>query len=67
MSKVEDYTCGNTTASRKRTRIKRYNDSRLGGQKPVSLSKQPCHLPEETGAQLLCAASYDIMVQRPGH
>ena len=22
--------------------------------------KQPCHLPEETGVQLLCAASYDI-------
>ena len=22
--------------------------------------KQPCHLPEETSAQLLCAASYDI-------
>ena len=24
------------------------------------LQKQPCHLPEETGVQLLCAASYDI-------
>ena len=22
--------------------------------------KQPCHLPEETGVQLMCAASYDI-------
>ena len=26
----------------------------------VYLQKQPCHLPEETGVQLLCAASYDI-------
>ena len=24
------------------------------------LQKQPCHLPEETGVQLLCAVSYDI-------
>ena len=24
------------------------------------LQKQPCHLPEETGVQLLCAAGYDI-------
>ena len=27
---------------------------------PGYLQKQPCHLPEETGVQLLCAASYDI-------
>ena len=42
---------------------------RLGGirQTPGYLQKQPCHLPEETGVQLMCAASYDIMVQRPGH
>ena len=35
---------------------------RLGGirQTPGYLQKQPCHLPEETGVQLLCAASYDI-------
>ena len=33
----------------------------------IYLQKQPCHLPEETGVQLLCAASYDIMVQRPEH
>ena len=29
-------------------------------QTPGYLQKQPCHLPEETGVQLLCAASYDI-------
>ena len=45
------------------------NHGRLGGirQTPGYLQKQHCHLPEETGVQLLCAASYDIMVQRPGH
>ena len=31
-----------------------------GSQTPGYLQKQPCHLPEETGVQLLCAASYDI-------
>ena len=38
------------------------NHSRLGGirQTPGYLQKQPCHLPEETIVQLLCAASYDI-------
>ena len=29
-------------------------------QTPGYLQKQPCHLPEETSVQLLCAASYDI-------
>ena len=29
-------------------------------QTPGYLQKQPCHLPEETCVQLLCAASYDI-------
>ena len=29
-------------------------------QTPGHLEKQPCRLPEETGVQLLCAASYDI-------
>ena len=29
-------------------------------QSPRSLQKQPCHLPEDTGVQLLCAASYDV-------
>ena len=29
-------------------------------QTPGYLQNQPCHLPEETGVQLLCAASYDI-------
>ena len=35
---------------------------RLGGirQTPGYLQKQPCRLPEETGVQLLCAASYGI-------
>ena len=35
---------------------------RLGGirQTPGYLQKQPCHLPEKTSVQLLCAASYDI-------
>ena len=38
------------------------NHGRLGGicQTPGYLQKQPCHLPEETGVRLLCAASYDI-------
>ena len=57
-------TWDNTTASRKRTRTKRYNENHggLGGirQTPGYLQKQPCHLPEETGVQLQCAASYDI-------
>ena len=29
-------------------------------QTPGYLQKEPCHLPDETGVQLLCAASYDI-------
>ena len=38
------------------------NHGRLGGirQTPGHLQKQPCHVPDETGVQLLCAASYDI-------
>ena len=38
------------------------NHGRLGGirQTPGYLQKQPCHLPEETSVQLLCAASYGI-------
>ena len=38
------------------------NHGRLGGihQTPGYLQKQPCHLREETGVKLLCAASYDI-------
>ena len=28
--------------------------------KQRDIQKQPCHLPEETGVQLLCAASYGI-------
>ena len=38
------------------------NHGRLGDirQTPGYLQKQPCHLPEETGVQLLCAASCDI-------
>ena len=38
------------------------NHGRLGGtrQTPGYLQKQPCHLPEDTSVQLLCAASYDI-------
>ena len=45
------------------------NHDKLGGirQTPGYLQKQHCHLPEETGVQLLCAASYDILVQRHGH
>ena len=58
----------NTTASRKRTRTKRYNEeSRQDGRHtptPGYLQKQPCHLPGETGVQLLCVASNGI-VQRP--
>ena len=63
-------TWDNTTASRKITRTKRYNEEswQAGWHTPNTgiYSKQPCHLPEETGVQLLCAASYDMM-QRPGH
>ena len=38
------------------------NHGRLGGIRQTlgHLQKQHCHLPEETGVQLLCAASYDI-------
>ena len=38
------------------------NRGRLGGirQTPGYLQKQPCHLPEKTCVQLMCAASYDI-------
>ena len=38
------------------------NHGRLGGIRQTLgyLLKQPCHLPEETGVQLLCGASYDI-------
>ena len=38
------------------------NHGRLGGIRQTLgyLQKQPCHLPEETGVQLLCGASYDI-------
>ena len=38
------------------------NHGWLGGirQTPGYLQKQPYHLPEETGVQLLCAASYGI-------
>ena len=48
------------------------NHGRLGGirQTPGYLQKQPCRLLEETGVQLLRAASYDIlcfMVQRHRH
>ena len=40
------------------------NHGRLGGirQTPGYLQKQHCHLPEETGVQLLFAASYDINI-----
>ena len=60
-------TRNNTTASRKITRTKRYNEESwqvgpLGGirQTPGYLQKQLYHLPEETGVQLMCAASSDI-------
>ena len=57
-------TWDNTTASRKRTRTKRYNEEswQAGRHTPTPghLQKQPYHLPEETGVQLMCAASYDI-------
>ena len=63
---VEGYVClGNTTALRKITRANIYNGEswQAGRHKPnigIPSLKQPCHLPEETGVQLLCAASYDI-------
>ena len=42
------------------------NHGRLGGirQTPGYHQKQPCHLPEETGVQLMCATSYDILSDR---
>ena len=38
------------------------NHGRLGGtcQTPGYPQKQPCHLPVETGVQLMCASRYDI-------
>ena len=55
------YTWDNTTASRKRTRTKRYNEeSRHAGRHTPNngiSSKTHCHLPEETGVQLLCDAA----------
>ena len=64
---VEGYvthTWDNTTASRKRTRqrdtAKNHGRRSSTCQTPGYLQKQSCHLPEETGIQLLCAASYDI-------
>ena len=59
-------TWGNTTASRKTTmpdqRDTTNNHGRLGGirKAPGYNAMQHCRLPEETGVQLLCAASYDI-------
>ena len=54
----------NTTTSRKITRTNRYkkNHGKMGGIHQTSgyLQKQPRHLPEETGVQLMCSASYDI-------
>ena len=52
--------CADRKCPRQRDTTK--NHGRLGGirQTPGYLQKQPCHLPEETGVQLLCAASYDI-------
>ena len=29
--------------------------------------KQPCHLPEETGVQLVCAASSDIWCEKKAY
>ena len=48
------------------------NHGRLGGirQTPGYLQKQPCHLPEETGVQLLCAEktreTSQAVERRPG-
>ena len=61
--KMSQATCtwDNTTASRKRTRTKRYNEESWQAGRHTRntgyLQKQPCHLPEETSVQLLCAAS----------
>ena len=55
---------GQHYSPRKRTRTKRYNEESWQAgrhtQKPGYLQKQPCHLPEETGVQRMCATSYDI-------
>ena len=45
------------------------NHGRLGGMRQTSgyLKNQPSHLPEETGVQLMCAASYDIWCKYQHH
>ena len=63
---VEGYVyLGQHYSLRKRTRTKRYNEEswQAGQHTPNTgisskVLKQPCHLAEETGVQLLCAASY---------
>ena len=64
---VEGYTCilGTTLQPQGKEPGQRYttkNHGRLGGTRktPGYHQKQHCQLPEETGVQLLCAASYDI-------
>ena len=62
---VEGYIVGKTLQSQGNEPEQRdttKNHGRLGSirQTPGHLQKRPCHLPEETGTQLLCAASYDI-------
>ena len=44
------------------------NHGSLGGirQTPGYLQKQPCHLPEETGVQLMCAVSYETTWTKTG-
>ena len=58
------YTLGQHYSLKKITRTNRYkkNHGKLGGIHQTSgyLQKQPRHLPEETGVQLMCSASYDI-------
>ena len=56
------YTLDNNTAPRKITRTKRYNEkSRQAGRHTPNTGIYPkVTLPEDTGVQLLCAASYGI-------
>ena len=59
-----------TTASRKVTRTKIYNEESWQAEQhtpnPGYLQKQHCHMSEDTGVHFMCATSFDI-VQIHGH
>ena len=62
---IESYVIGTKQLPQRKEagqRDTKTNRGRLGGirQTPGYLQKQPCHLSDDTGVQLQCAASYDI-------